>query len=163
MISGKVYVGQSKDHLKRLKQHIKDSKRVDDVRGKTPLYDDARAIGWDNFTIQLLEICEDSKGNDRESYWIKEYFDNSYNKSVYAITAHDPKYQEAATKALKIATDKMKKSVQQLDLLGNIVNVFDGVREASRATGINHHTIQKVAKGKEKRKTAGGYVWKYSD
>lgn len=161
--NGKSYVGQSKNHLERLKQHIKDSRRILDVRGNTPLYEDARLIGWENFTIELLEICEDEVSNERESFWIKKYFENSYNKSVYAIPGTDPKYWEEKAKVLKIATDKMKKKVRQIDLKGNLVAEFEGVREASRITGISHHTIQKVAKGKEKRKTAGGYVWKYSD
>lgn len=162
-LTERVYVGQTKNFENRIKQHIRDSRRVDDIRGNTPLYEDARLIGWDNFSCEILEVCEEIKGNEMEAYWIKFYFNNSYNKSLFPITAFDPEYQKKCVPFLKEATDKMKKKVQQFDIEGNLLKEFDGVREAGRYTGICHHTIQKVAKGHKNRKTAGGFVWKYSD
>jgi group I intron endonuclease len=54
------------------------------------------------------------------------------------------------------------KPVMQVDKSGNIVCVFDGVREAARVTGIDHRSIQSVAnKSNVNRKTAGGYCWMY--
>jgi group I intron endonuclease len=73
----------------------------------------------------------------------------------------DPEYHAEKTKQLKQATDKMKKQVAQYDKDGNLIAIYDGIREAGRQTGISHQTIQKVAKGDKYRKTAGGYVWKY--
>ena len=49
--------------------------------------------------------------------------------------------------------------VEQLDVNGNIVNVFYGISEAQRITGIDRPNICKCLKGKTK--TAGGYKWKY--
>lgn len=49
--------------------------------------------------------------------------------------------------------------VEQLDDNGNIVNVFFGISEAQRITGIDRPNICKCLKGKTK--TAGGYKWKY--
>ena len=37
--------------------------------------------------------------------------------------------------------------------------LFFSTREAERKTGINHVTINNVCNGK--KKTAGGYFWKY--
>lgn len=52
----------------------------------------------------------------------------------------------------------MKRSVAQCDLYGNIIMIYPSVNEAFRQTGIRH--ISECARG-EKRKTAGGYKWKY--
>ena len=53
---------------------------------------------------------------------------------------------------------KPKSPVIQFDLQGNEIARFESVNEAFRQTNIRH--ISEVASGK--RKTAGGYIWKYS-
>lgn len=40
-----------------------------------------------------------------------------------------------------------------------IIDEFDSIREAERKTNIQHSTISKVCEGK--KKSAGGYKWKY--
>ena len=50
--------------------------------------------------------------------------------------------------------------VLQLDALGNVVNRFPSAREASRQTGISQGNISEACRGR--RKTAGGFVWKYA-
>lgn len=63
-------------------------------------------------------------------------------------------------KQVKCRKAKMKK-VKQIDLFGNDVNEFNGVREAGRLTNIDHRSIAAVAAGSKVRKTAGGYKWEY--
>ena len=53
------------------------------------------------------------------------------------------------------------KPIIQLDLEGNYINEFYSTREAEAITGIDNSGISKVCKGK--RKTAGGYKWKYKE
>lgn len=53
------------------------------------------------------------------------------------------------------------KNVLQIDKSGNIVAEFEGVRIASKLTGIDHRSISQVASGSLIRKTAGGFKWKY--
>lgn len=53
------------------------------------------------------------------------------------------------------------KKVLQIDKSGNIVAEFEGVRIASKLTGIDHRSISQVASGSLIRKTAGGFKWKY--
>lgn len=50
-------------------------------------------------------------------------------------------------------------AVEQFNVDGLLLNTFESVREASRATGINESAISKAASGKHK--TSGGYIWKY--
>lgn len=55
---------------------------------------------------------------------------------------------------------KRTKSVAQIDLnTGEVVQVFESVREAQRVTGINN--IAAVARGGTKYKSAGGFKWQY--
>jgi hypothetical protein len=53
------------------------------------------------------------------------------------------------------------KSVKQIDLqLGNVLEVYESVRQAELGTGVANQDIIKVCKGK--RKTAGGFKWEYA-
>lgn len=54
--------------------------------------------------------------------------------------------------------EKICKKVLMI-LNGEVINTFYGTGEASRQTGINNSHIASVCRGK--RKTAGGYKWKY--
>ena len=53
------------------------------------------------------------------------------------------------------------RSVEQLDLNGNILAEFDNVSQASRKLGINRGSINQVCLGRQK--TAGGYVFRYKN
>lgn len=57
--------------------------------------------------------------------------------------------------------DYRKKKVIQNDLEGEIVNVYNSIAEASKATQINKSSIAKCCRGE--RKTAGNSIWKFSD
>lgn len=52
-----------------------------------------------------------------------------------------------------------KKIVYQYDKQGNLLNIFDGVRQAGRQTGIDYTGILKNCNGKYK--SSGGYIWSY--
>lgn len=52
-----------------------------------------------------------------------------------------------------------KKTVEQLDLTGNVVAKFESTAEAERQTGIKQRGIQNCAR--HETKTYCGYVWKY--
>jgi len=56
--------------------------------------------------------------------------------------------------------NQRKKAVCQFTMDGNLVNNFPILSLAARETGINAAHICDVCKGK--RKSAGGYVWKYA-
>lgn len=55
---------------------------------------------------------------------------------------------------------KIKKSKPVVQILGDItINVYYGISEANKQTGINLSSISACCRNK--RKTAGGYKWKY--
>ena len=51
------------------------------------------------------------------------------------------------------------RAVLQLDTSGNVIQRWDGIREAEDSLGISHGKISLVCRGS--RKTTGGYRWKY--
>lgn len=55
---------------------------------------------------------------------------------------------------------KNQKKVSQYDKNGNLIHIYDSVAQAASDTNINKGNISSVCLGK--RKTAGGYVWKYN-
>ena len=60
----------------------------------------------------------------------------------------------------KRVSESLSKSVLQYSIDGVLLNQFYGIHEASRQTGICTQNIHSVILGK--RKTAGGFIWKYA-
>ena len=63
-LNGKPYVGQTSQRVeKRFLQHLKD---------KTPLGDAMRDCKPENFTLEIIEMCEtQAQADERERFWIK--------------------------------------------------------------------------------------------
>lgn len=72
IVTGEVYVGQSKDIDVRWAHHRRNALAKDSVR-KYALYRDMRRYGFSSFTFSVLEECSEFKLNEREAYWIKYY------------------------------------------------------------------------------------------
>lgn len=90
-INGKIYIGKSINIKHRWSEHKRDS-LVDDekwennYRGvQTPIHKAIRKYGVENFTFEVVEICEKEQLNEREIYWIKQL--NLTNKNIgYNVT-----------------------------------------------------------------------------
>lgn len=74
----------------------------------------------------------------------------SYNSDPSLLPKYKPKEKQA-----------QKKSVAQYTLNNELIITFNSITEASKATGILPGNISNVCSGK--RKTAGGFIWKYID
>ena len=73
-INHKVYVGQTKNPVKRKKGHWSAGRH--DVVGH--LYSSMRKYGVENFSFEVIEECPDESINDREQYWVAHY--DSFNR-----------------------------------------------------------------------------------
>ena len=58
-----------------------------------------------------------------------------------------------------LAAEASKTKVAQYDLQDNLLNIYNSQREASEKTGTCRSSITQCVRGK--RKTAGGFKWKY--
>ena len=56
---------------------------------------------------------------------------------------------------------KTTKAITQYSLEGEFISIFVSAREANALTGVSYKSISDVVTGKQK--TAGGYIWRYSD
>lgn len=68
---------------------------------------------------------------------------------------------EHALKNQSMMAKKRRKKVIMCDLAGKELKIYDSLTAAERETGISNSKIACVCK--KKRKTAGGYTWKYKE
>lgn len=66
---GKVYVGQSINVEKRLK----DYRHCTNCKNQKQLYNSIKKYGWDTHVVSILEECEIELLNARERYWQDRY------------------------------------------------------------------------------------------
>lgn len=71
LLNQKSYIGQAVDVGSRWKDHIKAGLGIDTPNNK--LYTAMLKDGVENFSFELLEECERSELNNRETYWIEFY------------------------------------------------------------------------------------------
>jgi group I intron endonuclease len=183
----KEYIGQTvqDDFQIRLNGHISD---VNNGR-KRHLYNAIRLHGWDQFTIEILhsfpregnwqerldelEIQEISQRGTLAPGGYNNETGGNRNKVLHEDTKElmssvrsgqrhamfGKHHQEEAKELLKEAN---RKEVQQWSKAGTqLLRTFGSVEEASegdRALAVN---IGRVCNGKEGRKTAGGFQWKF--
>lgn len=91
--------------------------------------------------------------------WCTAKYNMNYGNG--ALTRHSkidyskPYYRDNAIKNGK----KVSLAVIQMDRNGDTIQIFKSIRDASNKSRTNSSHISECAKGK--RKSAGGYVWKY--
>lgn len=79
LITGKPYVGQTRQKLNRRIAGHKSSRR-----GRPGIDVAIRKYGWENFTVEVIETCPVEKLNEREIFWIREL--NSKAPNGYNLT-----------------------------------------------------------------------------
>lgn len=85
--------------------------------------------------------------------------ENGLNNHIENLEWCDAKYNTNYGSCIKRRADKCKKNICQFDLSGILIKKWHGIVEASTTLRIDPSSITKVAKGK--RKSAGGFVWRY--
>lgn len=78
-INGHSYIGQSVDIERRWRQHINFPKE----NSKYPLYQAFVKYGIENFSFEILELCQKEKLDNREIYFITKFntYCNGYNQT----------------------------------------------------------------------------------
>lgn len=83
LINGKSYIGQSVNIKSRWRQHKTTAFNSSSSSYNYPLYQAIRKYGLENFNFSIIEQCDISSLNERETYWIQKYnsFNNGYNQN----------------------------------------------------------------------------------
>lgn len=76
------------------------------------LYDDFAAYGIENFSFQILELCEEEQLDEREIYYIEKY--NAYEDGLNSNMGNQPMSDEETKKIKKkIYDQKYRKRTQE--------------------------------------------------
>lgn len=84
--------------------------------------------------------------------------DNRVENLEWCTVQYNDNY---GTRNERMSATKQTKPVLQLDTDGNVLAEFSGIKKAGLETGVNRNSIRDVIQGK--RKTAGGFKWKYKE
>lgn len=167
-INNKVYVGQT---------YNKYTERWTAHRISTDTYYFHRAIrkyGWDNFNKYVVEqsesyiINEDNINivnkwlDEREQYYIKLFDSNNRDKGYNSTSGGKTNYPEFTQIINKTKEKKSNsKKVEQYDLNGNLIKVWNSVKEIYTTTQFKNDGISDCSKGL--REFYKGYKWKIID
>lgn len=147
----KIYIGQALDILSRWRQHsIQYLNKNNKISYNCIFYKALRKYGIDNFSFEILEVCNEAMLNDKESFYINKYrtyvgFEdcNGYNMTLGGNNS----------------TITNKKKIVQYSLNGEKIAEFNSISEAKRQTGVIH--IFEVLQ--HKRRSSGGFLWSYEN
>lgn len=155
-INNKSYIGKSIKIEQRWKNHIFGamSPKVS-IEQCTPLQADIRKFGIENFTFQVLELCDKEELNENETKWIKKLntFENGYNRTLGGIyDAH--KSKKLSDINVEEIIDLLKYSDLTLTQISKIFKVgVDTISEINHGHSRFHHNeeypIRKFFKNKK--------------
>lgn len=151
LTNNKIYVGQSIDIFCRWRAHLSNAK--DPKRQHNSLIDKSiEKRGIDNFSIEILELCQKEQLNEKELFYAKQL--NSYVPNGYNI----------AVCGGAMVNRSRAKQVSSYDLdTCKRVKTYSSTREVERDIGLDHSQISACCRGKEGYTSAGGYYWAYGD
>ena len=66
LITGLGYVGATKNFKRRMSEHHRNNKNNNIAKA-------IREYGWENFTAEVIEVCDEEVAPERERYWIKAH------------------------------------------------------------------------------------------
>lgn len=182
-INGKIYVGQTTNFKKRKTQHLNRYKRKD-YKEHSRLYKAMHKHGVENFDFIFLEKCSKEKLNEREMALI-EHFDsykNGYNATkggnnpvaYWEGKKRDEETNEKIAEKLRGKSwgSHSKEARQKISeghkgnqngnkkvLCVELGLVFESIKSAAKFINRDPSGITVVLKGR--KKTCGGYHWKY--
>lgn len=189
LVDGKKYIGQSKNITKRWQTHR--YKLNNNMHYNQHLQSSWNKYGKTNFKFYIIEKCDIKFLNECEKNYIKYFNSNNrdfgFNKDLGGgclkeISKETKNKISSSHIGMKYSssTNKLKGKkgennyfygqtlgdsinaipVSQYNKQGGLINNFSCAKEAYLLTGVDSSCITKCCK--EKRQSAGGYVWKYT-
>lgn len=150
--SNRVYIGKTKSWRKRFDHYIKNGNKITQPK----LQYSINKYGWEAHKLELIELYESQKIDDRERYWIKYY--NSYhydNEKGLNLTLGGEGGKGSQKPLHGVAVEQRDKNTLE------VIKVWEnGVGQIERETAFNNQPIYEAIKG-EKQIFAYGYLWNY--
>jgi hypothetical protein len=149
--NGKIYIGQSVNVDKRLKEY----KYVCNCKNQPKLYNSLKKYGFTKHIFEVIEECKIGELNTRERYWQEFYH-------VIGKEGLNCKLTETIDKSGRMSQEAIQthwKSVLQYTSKGILIQEWKSVKEAGETLNIFRSSISKCIKGKGK--SAGGFIWRY--
>ena len=140
LINHKIYIGQSIEIERRWQKHLN---ATDDFI----IHKALKKYGKENFSFTILEECDTSQLDEKETYWITYY--NSLVPNGYNMIS-------GGSNGAGLAKGK---SVLQYSLDGIFIQEYQSASQASAATNICHSDICRCCR--EEIIRAGQFQWKY--
>lgn len=194
-LNDKIYIGKTIQKLStRIYQHVWDSKSNKD-NSNNKFHNAIRKYGENNFTVTIIDgALSDSELKEKEKFWIKSYDStvNGYNttfggdgvtntKGIKKSETHKQhlrdSFNEEHREYLRNSRIMFNKKhsggmsqraikVVKLDLpTGDVISIYDCIRDASKDIGKNIHSIETCISQccKHEIKQSYGYGWMYYD
>ena len=136
------YIGMSKNIQLRWRHHINESQNPNSKEYEKTLYRAFRKYGIENFSFEILELCEEEELREREVYWINKL--DAINKGYNEVNNWQP---EIATLGEKHPNHKLsEKDVIDIRTRYNNHERCKEVEELYK-NKIGHSGFSKVWKG----------------
>jgi group I intron endonuclease len=146
----KVYIGHTKNIIKRIRSYI-------GINNETRLISNAiKKYAKEDISFTILEFCKEEELNTKEEFYV--YLYNSNNKLFgYNLTKGGEfgfKITPQITKN-KIMASNSKKKVASYNLQGILIKIYESITEAERDLNIKNSDIIRCCKCKNLRQRNG--------
>lgn len=154
IINGKKYIGKSINIYYRLHRHKCDLLKN---RHKNPILQNSwNKYGEDNFKNYIIELCELSIINKRESYYIDNMGDMNCAKFIDNRTSYSLETRQKMSIGRKLffkngGVSPISKKIDCFDLKGNYIKTFHSIKEASLALNVSKDQIHRNLVGIHKK------------
>lgn len=163
----KVYVGSSIDIKRRWHEHKKELRK--NKHCNLHLQFAWNKYGEQNFQFEIIEIVDNpTKENllNREQYWIDKLCACNENEGYNILSQAGSNLGTKMSDALKQKQKEIRESkpIIQVDLNGNIIKVWNGIKEINREYNISPTNILNCVKHRKGRnQISKGYLWLYKE
>ena len=137
IVNDKVYIGQSFDPNKRIKQHFYPCM---EKSSGNELYKDIAKFGRNSFTSEIIETVENDSSNEREIYWVDIYRKEGRSYNMYSGGNVPPILKGSKSVHSKLTAD-------QVEEMSNLIRNNVPTSDIAKKYKVNKSTIDRVNTG----------------